>query len=124
MLARRDDPGAAPVSWFDDARHPDRALKVRSRPDDGHLSLSLWQGDVCTGTFRLPRDQVAPLSHLLVDVLATDPPAAPDPTAAPDRPRGRGPLARLRHLVDRPLAEVVDLVTARRPDGPSSPPRS
>lgn len=86
MLARRDDPGAPPVSWFDDARHPARVLKVRSRPGAGHLSLSLWQDDVCTGTFRLPHDQVAQLSHLLVDVLASDPSAAARPVADPDRP--------------------------------------
>jgi hypothetical protein len=40
--------------WFYDARSPVRRMAVEAHPELGILLLSLWQGDTCTGTFRLP----------------------------------------------------------------------
>src|SRR4051812_43868785 len=45
--------------WFVDTRSPARRLGVSSHPEDGVVVLSLWQGDRCTGTFRLPFDDAA-----------------------------------------------------------------
>ena len=52
-------------SVFLDARGGDRALRVSWHTEADLVVLSLWHGNVCTGTFRLAVDQVADL----VDVL-------------------------------------------------------
>jgi hypothetical protein len=39
---------------FLDQRGADRGLRVTSHPDDGVVVISLWHGDRCTGSFRLP----------------------------------------------------------------------
>jgi hypothetical protein len=39
--------------WFDDQRSPDRRLGLSAHTEAGIVVLSFWQGDVCTGTFRL-----------------------------------------------------------------------
>ena len=60
--------------WFSDARSPVRRLAVSAHPDLGILVLSLWQGDTCTGTFRLPMREgaraVSTLAHGMVAGLA------------------------------------------------------
>ena len=45
--------------WFHDRRTPVRRMSVSSHPDQGLVVISLWQGDICTGTFRLPRTDLA-----------------------------------------------------------------
>lgn len=68
-------PAARPLprtgSIYLDARGDERALRVSWHPEaaDGVVVLSLWQGNVCTGTFRLPVDGVPDLIGTLVDVL-------------------------------------------------------
>jgi hypothetical protein len=75
-----------------DARTPVRRLQVTRHPDRGLVVLSLWQGDHCTGTFRLRVGDSPALVHTLVDglsaALADDPTAAP-PAAWLDRIRSR-----------------------------------
>ncbi len=50
---------------FLDTRGPDRALRVSWHFDADLVNLSLWQGNLCTGSFRLPVDQVPALVDLL-----------------------------------------------------------
>ncbi len=60
-------PGAGEV--FFDPR-PGRAMRLSWHADEGLAVLSLWQGDSCTGTFRLPIAEVPHLVDALVRGLA------------------------------------------------------
>jgi hypothetical protein len=51
---------------FFDARGEDRALRLSWYPDSGVMVFSVWNGDVCTATFRL----AAPDLPALMDTLA------------------------------------------------------
>ncbi len=55
-------PGA---EFFLDTRGGARSLRVRWHHRDGLVVLSLWRGRECTGTFRLPVDEVPALIDLL-----------------------------------------------------------
>lgn len=67
-------------SIFLDARGDTRALRVSWHPEADMIVLSLWEGNVCTGTFRLPADRVPDLIDTLVDVLrARRAPVGPAP---------------------------------------------
>ena len=52
--------------WFVDVRTPARRMAVTTHPEDGVAVISLWHGDSCTATFRLPRRDAA----RFVDALA------------------------------------------------------
>jgi hypothetical protein len=52
-------------SVFLDARGGDRALRVSWHSEDGLVVLSLWHGNVCTGSFRLCVDEVPDLVEML-----------------------------------------------------------
>ena len=52
-------------SIFLDARGGDRALRVSWHTDAGLVVLSLWHGNVCSGSFRIAVDEVPEL----IDVL-------------------------------------------------------
>ena len=54
-----------------DARGAGRALRVTWHFDADLVNLSLWTGNVCTGSFRLPVEQVPDLVELLQTGLAT-----------------------------------------------------
>jgi hypothetical protein len=56
-------------SVFLDARGGDRALRVSWHPDAGVVILSLWHGNVCSGSFRLSVDEVPDLIEMLRDGL-------------------------------------------------------
>ena len=45
--------------WFSDTRSPVRRMGISTHPVDSTIVISLWQGDVCTGTFRLPASDAA-----------------------------------------------------------------
>lgn len=51
--------------WFSDARGVVRRMGVSTHPADSTIVISLWQGDVCTGTFRLPANDAARLISTL-----------------------------------------------------------
>jgi hypothetical protein len=51
--------------WFSDARGVVRRMGVSTHPTDSTIVISLWQGDVCTGTFRLPANDAARLISTL-----------------------------------------------------------
>ncbi|UAL30072.1 hypothetical protein K8W59_00475 [Nocardioides rotundus] len=52
-------------SVFLDSRGSDRALRVTWHSEAGVVVLSLWRGNVCAGSFRLPADEVPDLIDLL-----------------------------------------------------------
>jgi hypothetical protein len=54
---------------FLDSRGSGRALRVSWHPENDLVVLSLWQGDTCTGTFRLPVEDVPDLVDALRDGL-------------------------------------------------------
>lgn len=62
---------------FFDARGSERALRLSRHPDAGVIVLSIWQGGVCQGTFRLPEDQVTALTEALLSSRAGDRPPLP-----------------------------------------------
>jgi hypothetical protein len=81
--------------WFSDARSQFRRMGVSSHPEAGVVVLSLWTGDTCTATFRVPLADSARLISALADGLASSLP--PHPVAVPPGPPARG----WRALVDR-----------------------
>jgi len=52
-------------TWFCDTRSAVRRMGVSTHPVDSTMVISLWQGDVCTGTFRLPAHDAARLISTL-----------------------------------------------------------
>lgn len=56
-------------SIFFDARGDERALRVSWHEESDLVVVSLWRDNVCTGSFRLPGDEVPNLVDTLVDVL-------------------------------------------------------
>ena len=64
-------------AWFTDDRTGVRRMGVSSHPESGLVVLSLWQGDTCTATFRLPLRDAPRLIAALAESLD-------DPT--PDQP--------------------------------------
>lgn len=53
------------AEFFLDTRGDARSLRVRWHHQDGLVLLSLWRGGECTGTFRLPVEDVP----VLIDAL-------------------------------------------------------
>jgi hypothetical protein len=70
--------------WFLDARSPVRRMAVSTHPDLGLLVLSLWQGDRCTGTFRLPAKEGARAISTLVYGMAAALVESPHPSRCSD----------------------------------------
>lgn len=64
-------------SIYFDARGDDRALRVSWHEESDLVVLSLWRDNVCTGTFRLPAEDVPNLIDTLVDVLRRRQPVVP-----------------------------------------------
>ena len=56
-------------SVFIDDRGGDRALRVSWHTEAGVVVLSLWHGNVCSGSFRLGVDEVPELIEMLRDGL-------------------------------------------------------
>jgi hypothetical protein len=54
---------------FLDARGGGRALRVSWHTDSGVVVLSLWSGSSCTGSFRLPAEDVPQLVDALREGL-------------------------------------------------------
>jgi hypothetical protein len=94
-------------TWFFDPRSPMRRMGVASHPEQGIVVLSLWNGDTCTATFRLPMADAARLISSLADGLAS---SISEPLTAVVVPEPRGWRAWVARLCRRPkLAEVVHL---------------
>jgi hypothetical protein len=95
--------------WFVDDRSPVRRMQVAWHPSERLVILSLWQGDTCTGTFRLPIEDAPQLMHVLVDALGN---GAVTPASRPQSPPSW--LERIKRRLRPTLAEVVHLVDRRR----------
>jgi hypothetical protein len=71
-------------AWFHDARGHVRRMGVSSHSADSTIVISLWQGDTCTGTFRLPAKDgarlVATLAYGMVEAMPSE---KPDPGTSP-----------------------------------------
>lgn len=72
--------------WFHDARGHVRRMGVSTHPADSTVVISLWQGDVCTGTFRLPaKDAARLISTLAYGMTEAIPGQRPDSEEGPSR---------------------------------------
>ena len=85
--------------WFHDARGQVRRMGVSTHPADSTMVISLWQGDVCTGTFRLPAKDAA----RLISTLAYGMTEAIPGERPPDSEVG---LGRLRQIWSRIFRRV------------------
>ena len=68
-MAGREIPIARRV-WFSDPRTPLRRMSVSTHPSEGIAVVSLWQGQTCTSTFRLPLTEAARMIAALADAMA------------------------------------------------------
>ena len=77
---------------FLDARGESRALRVSWHHEVGLVVFSLWRADVCSGSFRLPADDVPALLAVLAGGLAESLAGQPDHPAgaAGVRSKARG----------------------------------
>jgi hypothetical protein len=64
--------------WFHDARGTVRRIGVSTHPADSTIVISLWQGDVCTGTFRFPAKEgarlISTLAYGMTEAIPNEPP--------------------------------------------------
>lgn len=51
-------------------------MGISTHPVDSTIVISLWQGDICTGTFRLPAKEAASVISTLAHGMAE---SVPDP---------------------------------------------
>jgi hypothetical protein len=91
-------PGAPPArdhggAWFADERGVERRLRVSWHADRQLFVLSLWQGDACTATFRLPLGQVPRLVGALLEGLGEAATGAASRRARGARGGGTGPAS-------------------------------
>ncbi|HEV7887154.1 MAG TPA: hypothetical protein VGO92_06310 [Acidimicrobiales bacterium] len=99
-------------AWFADDRTPVRRMGVSPHPEAGVVVVSLWQGETCTATFRLPIHDaprlIGTLANALDAVLPTTP-APPPPTPPHGWARLRGAVYRRPASAPtaRPLARQV-----------------
>ena len=66
-------------AWFYDTRSPARRMAVSAHPAEGVFVISFWQGDSCTGTFRLPLADADSVITVLARGMAGGLPPNPDP---------------------------------------------
>jgi hypothetical protein len=57
-------------------------MGVSAHAGDSTMVFSLWQGDVCTGTFRLPASEapglISVLAYGMTETLSNQPPPSPN----------------------------------------------
>lgn len=63
-----------PRAQFADTRTPVRRLQATWHADEQTIVFSLWQGDRCTATFRMPVQDAPRLIALLADAFGEIPP--------------------------------------------------
>jgi hypothetical protein len=90
--------------WFSDTRSPVRRMGVSAHPVDSTVVISLWQGDVCTGTFRLPAQDAGRLiSTLAYGMAEAIPRESHDADPRSGRPPRTWPGFLRRLLARRPV---------------------
>jgi hypothetical protein len=90
--------------WFSDTRSPVRRMGVSAHPVDSTVVISLWQGDVCTGTFRLPAKDAGRLVSTLAYGMAESIPRESHDAGLPSgRPPRSWPRILLRLFARRPV---------------------
>ncbi len=95
--------------WFYDTRGTVRRMGVSAHAVDSTVVISLWQGDICTGTFRLSANDAAGLiSTLAYGMTETLPRQPPDSGHTPN------PLGQIWSRIYRRLSV--------RPSGPINNP--
>jgi hypothetical protein len=87
--------------WFYDARGPVRRMGVSTHPTDSTIVISLWQGDICTGTFRMPAQNAAGLISTLAYGMTETIPGEPLGPETPPSPLGRVWSRLLRRVLVR-----------------------
>lgn len=100
---------------FFDVRGNSRTMRLSWYADTGVAVFSIWQGPQCTGTFRLPIDELPRMVEILrrgPDGSAADAPAA---AVAPARAQGPG------YQPEQPPAGYPDRAPALPPDPPAYP---
>ena len=118
MLRARPD--GVRREWFVDARDGGRRMELSWHAGERLVIVSLWNGDVCRATFRLPVERAPEVIHVLAGALgdaAGTVPAASDTVARPSLVRRTAAaLQRVRMRLDpldKKAADVVDLATHR-----------
>jgi hypothetical protein len=66
--------------WFHDQRGSVRRMGVSIHPGGSTIVISLWQGDACTGTFRMAANDAArlisTLAYGMIEALPSDGPGS------------------------------------------------
>ena len=81
-------------------------MGVSAHGSDSTMVFSLWQGDVCTGTFRLPAGEapglISALAYGMTEAYSDQPPPGP----APPEPLRKVMARFVRQLLARSRAET------------------
>ncbi len=72
-MADPAEPVHARGEVFLDARGKGRAMRLRWHPEADIVVLSLWRGEICAGTFRMPQTDVGLFIDTLIDALRDAP---------------------------------------------------
>jgi hypothetical protein len=98
------------------------ALRVTWHPERDLVVLSVWQGDRCVGTFRMPVQDVPRLSGLLAAALGGWVDQADNAATQPPAGGGRGDLSVQQRLrLTRPVLRLRGLRHRRRRPPPARP---
>lgn len=106
--------------FFLDARNDGRQMEVTWHEEAGVVVLSLWQGETCRSTFRMPIEDapalIAILSSALGDAITISRSGRPERGVVPRRRMDRATriLGVLRGWVRRNRADVVALRPVRQ----------
>lgn len=121
--------GATPLPrdgevFFDD-RGKDRALRLSWHPDAQVMVISIWNGGVCSGTFRLPARDVPVFMESLAQAMPSSPPrgrrhAAPEGRA--DAPAGSRPTPPGPDDGPGPTTQALDALKSLSSPAPAPPP--
>ena len=85
-------------------------MGVSAHAGDSTMVFSLWQGDICTGTFRLPASEapglISALAYGMTEAFSDQPPPSPEQPESLRKALSRfvrQVLARPRGQTDTPL---------------------
>jgi len=123
--------GATPLPrdgevFFDD-RGKDRALRLSWHPDAQVMVISIWNGGVCSGTFRLPARDVPAFMESLSQAVPSSPPrgrrhAAPDGRAEAPAGSRPAPLPGPDDDGPGPTTQALDALKSLSSPAPAPPP--